>query len=594
MPKTWAEVSGSDAYKALPPEQQESARTQYFNDVVAPKVPAADLSAARTQFMTDTSEPAGPTKPSASFPTRLAASVLRGGGPLATGAAIGGGLGAALGGVGAIPGAMAGAGAVGLTDLASSLWNALGQPHATGPTEAFGKGLTAIGVPEPKGGFERIVQSATEGAAGAVSGAGLAGQLAKTATKPVTKAVLKEVASRPGLAAASGASAGTTQQTAAELKAPALVQSLAGMAGGMIPLTPAAIASLPRAPSKLIAQEGVKAGYVFPPSAIAEKSPSMTSAALEGLAGHAKTDQLAAIKNAKVTNELGAKALGLPPNTVLSPQVFKDVREQASQAYKAVAQSVANIAPDEDFEAVKNSLPKALRDDIEQMSGKTTTARTPQGRKFTTGRQQGFSPDTGLNKVRDLRFDAKANLKNSEDPEKLRLGLAQWKAAEAIDDLIERNLAATRPDLVPAYKAARVQIAKSHNLEAATNVATGDVDPQVLGRLADQGHPLTGELDLIGRVANAFPKVMRDPAKIGGYKSLTVLDLATIMGGTGYALGQGNLAEMLLPAAFASRPVARSAILRPGYQNAMTGAGPTGGIPASVLLGPIAASSQTR
>lgn len=50
MPKPWSEVRESAAFQSLPSEQQETARLQYFNDVVAPRVPQADVQTARSQF----------------------------------------------------------------------------------------------------------------------------------------------------------------------------------------------------------------------------------------------------------------------------------------------------------------------------------------------------------------------------------------------------------------------------------------------------------------------------------------------------------------------------------------------------------------
>jgi hypothetical protein len=50
MATSWAEVAANPAYLALPPAQKEAARKQYFDQVVAPKVPAADLDHARQQF----------------------------------------------------------------------------------------------------------------------------------------------------------------------------------------------------------------------------------------------------------------------------------------------------------------------------------------------------------------------------------------------------------------------------------------------------------------------------------------------------------------------------------------------------------------
>ena len=50
MPKAWSEVAGSSEFKALPPDQQETARGQYFDQIVAPQVPDDQRAAARQQF----------------------------------------------------------------------------------------------------------------------------------------------------------------------------------------------------------------------------------------------------------------------------------------------------------------------------------------------------------------------------------------------------------------------------------------------------------------------------------------------------------------------------------------------------------------
>ena len=51
MPKPWAEVASSQEYQSLPPAQQEAARQQYFQQVVAPQLNSgAEIAAARAQF----------------------------------------------------------------------------------------------------------------------------------------------------------------------------------------------------------------------------------------------------------------------------------------------------------------------------------------------------------------------------------------------------------------------------------------------------------------------------------------------------------------------------------------------------------------
>jgi len=50
MAKSWNDVAQSDQFQSLSPEQQTAARDQYFNQVVAPKVPKEHLDDAKSQF----------------------------------------------------------------------------------------------------------------------------------------------------------------------------------------------------------------------------------------------------------------------------------------------------------------------------------------------------------------------------------------------------------------------------------------------------------------------------------------------------------------------------------------------------------------
>lgn len=54
MAKTWAEVVGSEGFQALSDTDKAAARDQYFDQVVAPKVPKEDLDFARNQFLSST------------------------------------------------------------------------------------------------------------------------------------------------------------------------------------------------------------------------------------------------------------------------------------------------------------------------------------------------------------------------------------------------------------------------------------------------------------------------------------------------------------------------------------------------------------
>lgn len=68
MAKPWNAVAGSDAFKALPPEEQEKARSQYFDTVVAPHVPKDKLATVRGDFDQSTKASLSPTPETISLP----------------------------------------------------------------------------------------------------------------------------------------------------------------------------------------------------------------------------------------------------------------------------------------------------------------------------------------------------------------------------------------------------------------------------------------------------------------------------------------------------------------------------------------------
>ena len=54
MAKPWAEVAKSDGYRALSSAEREEARNEYWREVVAPRVPVAELAGVRQAFDADT------------------------------------------------------------------------------------------------------------------------------------------------------------------------------------------------------------------------------------------------------------------------------------------------------------------------------------------------------------------------------------------------------------------------------------------------------------------------------------------------------------------------------------------------------------
>lgn len=309
------------------------------------------------------------------------------------------------------------------------------------------------------------------------------------------------------------------------------------------------------------AMQAHEAGYVLPPT-MAKIKPGAVDSLASGVGGKIKLQQGASVRNQETTNGLAAESLGLPRDTTLTDQVFRQVRAKASQAYKAVANSVPEVTVDPQYQQ-----------NIASLGGRNSAA----GQQFpgvmkndeldtfikNVGSVQKFTPDAGLEVVRKLRKDAVGNLKALGDPNKTALGLAQRAAADEIDELIERNLtAAGKSDLVKDYRAARQLLAKSHDVQGATNTATGDVSAIGLGRLAAKGKPLTGQLRTIADTANAFPKAMQNPERFGGDEPYSALDA----GATAFAAAHGDYSAV---GTILGRPIVRNALLSKGWQNRM-------------------------
>lgn len=321
-------------------------------------------------------------------------------------------------------------------------------------------------------------------------------------------------------------------------------------------------AAIPKVPAiKPMAAEAHKAGYVLTPRMISAK-PGIVADAMAGWSGKIKTAQGASEKNQAVTNALGATDLGLPRDTVLTDNVFRNVRKEAGKAYEAIPQALPVVTVDKEFldgvstlgganSAAASEFPDIMRNvEVEKLiSG-------------LTGKTE-FPSSAGVELVKSLRKRASSNFKAAGDAEKLELAFVQRHAADEIEGLIERNLAVTGDQgLVQSYRNARQLIAKSHDLEAATNTATGNVSARKIGQLANRGRPLSGGMRTIGDTANAFPRAMQSEAAFGETEPLSVLDMG--VAAVSAAHGSPGIAGAIL-----GKPLARAALLSGPMQRSM-------------------------
>ncbi len=379
------------------------------------------------------------------------------------------------------------------------------------------------------------------------------------------------------------------------------------------------------------AKQTIGAGFVLPPAEASEghigQANLTNAAAAEG--GKIKMAQLASAKNQPLVNVYARTDLGLPAETPLLPQAFNAVRAREGQIY----QEVANAVPEVDLgrsPTFREAVDKvgARSEETERLFPST---KEPPGipalRAELVANSRG-STRAVMDYIADLRKNATANFQKEGDAMAHRMGAAQRQAANVLEDAMEESVrnapdyfreklesaqkyrddimkerpqqglpltgpvvdeananvqqwadklananAQNQPNqtLLDRFRQARQTMAKSYDVEAVTNVSTGDVSAMGLGRLLQQGKPLTGNLKLIADSANSFARAFQNPAKFGGVESYSVLDAAA---GTtaaielalhGHPLAGGAAAA----GAIGARPLVRKAILSPWYQRRM-------------------------
>ncbi|MGH8259833.1 MAG: hypothetical protein ACREUG_09095, partial [Steroidobacteraceae bacterium] len=295
------------------------------------------------------------------------------------------------------------------------------------------------------------------------------------------------------------------------------------------------------------------AGYGLNP---AHADGSTVAKAAEGLTGSAKLRTSLSATNQANTNRLAAEEIGIDPTKPITDQALNKAKQPFNAAYEQAA-SLGPLQVDQQF-----------RDDIGGIGGdRISTDPAVEQLKSTYGALQGVDADQLVNEVRGLRRDANQNIKAPYDPERQAKGYAQQQAADAFDDLLERNaIAQGQPQIVDQLKAARVGLAKINTVQQA--LTGNDVSALALAKMADRGAPLSGRLKIISDVATHFPKVMRDAASLTDRTSFTVPELAFGGGEAIGSLAAGHPLQALGGAALiAARHGVRALLESPLYQN---------------------------
>lgn len=492
----WSDVAKSEGYQALRPHERFKAQIQYFNDVLAQKIPEEHRRKSKIQFLTDVSEEKkySPTDDMSTF-ERTAAGAGKAAYDIARG----------LGQVAGVvdqdnvdearrldaPLMDTTAGKVG--NIAGSVAVAAPVALAPGANTAVGAALIGggMGFAQPVATGESRAENTTLGAAFGVGG----------------HAVGKTVGA--GMSAAKNKIASLTAQKAQNAARDAVVKS---------------------------AQE---AGHVLPPSF---SGGSLPKRMLEGIAGKASVKQAASNANQDASEKAVRAALGIGDDVPLSPAIYDSLKKQAWDVYDEM-RSLGTFTADRQFfsdlskaSTTPGRLGKNAQIDDLVSKLKTKTA----------------DADDVISDIMELRSNANTRLsKLNTDPASKALGRAERKIADALEGLIERNIAPSKlgAETLKRFREARTLLAKIHDIEKST--VKNAVDMRKLAKTT------TGKLDpnvkASAEFAKTFPELNQGRVSqvIGG----TPLDVFGSVGAVAMTDDPRYLALMAL------RPAARKAVL---------------------------------
>lgn len=187
------------------------------------------------------------------------------------------------------------------------------------------------------------------------------------------------------------------------------------------------------------AMEARQAGYVLPP-AMAVKEPGMGAELMSGLGGKHKLWQAASYANQENTTKLAISDLGLGDGARLTPDAFKEVRQKVGASRDAIQQILPDMPIDRGFRtAIENitDAPAELQKAFPSLT--KTNPKIIDLQRDLLGAEK-MSANNAVELTRRLRTDAQRNFKIQNDPDSHALAVAQMRASDAIEDMIEGSI----------------------------------------------------------------------------------------------------------------------------------------------------------
>jgi len=347
---------------------------------------------------------------------------------------------------------------------------------------------------------------------------------------------------------------------------PAAISGVRALVRGVAP-SAAAIPS----PKLDTLRDATQAGYVVPPSSV---KPTFMNKTLESIAGKIATAQTASVKNQAVTDALVRKTLGLPADAPLTPEALKAARASSYQTGYEPLRNLGTVPADSTFN-------QTLDDIANKYTGNGTIPAidNPQVQQLVNAHKSaGFDASDAVDAIRILRESADEAFRKGDNA----LAKAYRGVALAYEQQLERAALSVDPQILDAYRSARTNIAKNFTVNKALR-ADGNVDAAKLVPDLKKGK-LSGDLKLIAKFADSFPKAVQPSATVAGpgVHNLKAWGAGTL-GTLGFGFG-GPGGALLGGAPFVVPPAIRGALLS-GPVQGLLGRTPTPSLLGSVLDG---------
>lgn len=256
------------------------------------------------------------------------------------------------------------------------------------------------------------------------------------------------------------------------------------------------------------AKDALELGIALDP---AVSNPTKGNILKSRVVGTGNLDAKLAEQNLPKYTAAAKRDLGLSDTVKLDAKAFEQARSapEISKPYETV-RGMQSLAPDD---ATFTQL-DALR--ATPLVGDTGQAAAANSLLDAVKQQLSAGVDgrTLVDSIRQRRREAQAIYNqqskgvNPPSPEALAKADMNMGVANVLESMIENNIT-NNPTLLGDFRNARAAMAKTYDYERATNFATGNIDPQVIAKMAAEGKPMSGLLAKIGNVAANFPEVSR-------------------------------------------------------------------------------------